>query len=510
MQRKSLDVVGNAKKNIAFGAINRIIVLVLPFMERTVIQTILGAQYLGLDSLFSSIIRVLSLTELGFSSAMVYNMYKPAADGDIQKMNALLNFYKIVYRTIGVCLLGIGLLLIPFLPRLIKGSYPSDINLISLYIIYLINTALSYFLYAYLTSVLVVNQREDVRSIVNSGVRIGLTISQILALFVTRNYYFFAILMVVFTFINNLWLAWRVKTIFPQYQPRGTISDKDKNDIKKLVAGTFVQQACAVTRNSLDSVCISAFLGLTLTAIYNNYYMILTGITTFVGVFTASFIGGVGNHVATKSVKENFEEMKNLDFVYIWISGWCAICLLCMYQPFMKIWMGSIMLLPITSVALFCGYFYLLKLGDIRSMYNSANGLWWEQRYRAIGETIMNLILNITLGRLFGVNGIIFATMLSLFICNYIWSTGITFRLYFTIRRRKDYYIYQVKQSAVIGIVALCTYIICSQVTMESMILELAVRGLICAVLPNAAFFLIYRNNEMFRYAKMVVMKKDS
>lgn len=503
-----VNVVRNAKRNIIFGVMNRVILLIVPFIERTVVQNILGSQYLGLNSLFSSIINVLNLTELGFSSAMVYNMYKPAADSDVQKMNILLNYYKKIYRIVGFVILGIGLILIPFLPQLIKGSRPSDINLTTLYLVYLLNTALSYFLYAYLNSVVVVHQREDVKSKVNSGVKIGLAVSQIIILWFTRNYYYFVIIMPAFTIINNLWLAWRVKKLFPQYKAEGNISENDRAKIKKLVAGTFVQRACMVTRNSLDSVCISAFFGLTLTAIYNNYYLILNGVTTFVAIFTASFTGGVGNHVATRCVKDNFEEMKKLDFVYLWIGGWCTICLLCLYQPFMKLWMGEGMMLPLSSVVLFCIYFYLLKLGDVRSLYSSANGLWWEQRYRAIGETLLNLILNITLGKLLGVHGIILATMISLFLCNYLWSVEITFRLYFTISRQKEYYSYQMKQSLLMIVAAVITYLLCTIIPWTNTVLQLGLRFIICVSIPNIIFYVAYKNTEIFTYAKKIIRRR--
>jgi len=127
-----INVVKNAKRNILFGSINRIVVLLIPFIKRVIVLNVLGSQYLGLGSLFQSILSVLSLSELGFSAAMVYNMYKPAAEGNAAKMNALMNFYRRVYRVIGGVIFGSGLLLIPLLPRLIKGTYPEDINLTTL------------------------------------------------------------------------------------------------------------------------------------------------------------------------------------------------------------------------------------------------------------------------------------------------------------------------------------------------------------------------------------------
>ena len=325
---------------------------------------------------------------------------------------------------------------------------------------------------------------------------------QIAILVLTKNYYYFALLMPLFTITGNLWMAWRVHKLYPHYHAQGTLSQKEKADIKKLVAGTFVQRACSVTRNSLDSICISAFLGLTLTAIYNNYFAVFTGVISFVGLINAAFMGGIGNHVATRSVKENYDEMKKLDFVYLWLGGWCTICLLCLYQPFMELWMGKDLMLPFSAVCLICLYFYLLRLGDIRSMYASANGQWWEQRYRAIGETILNLVLNITLGRFFGVHGIIIATIISLFLCNYLWSAGITFKLYFSPGRKKDYYTYQGKQSIVNLIACLMTYGLCEMIKVDNLPMLFLIRVIICLIVPNAMFYTIYRKSDRFVYAK--------
>jgi len=503
-----INVVKNAKRNILFGSINRIVVLLIPFIKRVIVLNVLGSQYLGLGSLLQSILSVLSLSELGFSAAMVYNMYKPAAEGNAAKMNALMNFYRRVYRVIGGVIFGSGLLLIPLLPRLIKGTYPEDINLTTLYLIYLGNTAISYFLFAYKSSLLVVHQRDDVKSTVNSVISVGLTGCQIAVLLITKNYYLFSLLMPLFTITNNLLIGWRTKVLFPQYKAEGELRAEDKAGIKKLVAGSFIQRACMVTRNSLDSICISAFLGLTLTAVYNNYYMILTGVTGFVDIFTASFTGGVGNHVATRSVEDNFQEMKKLDFVYLWIGGWCAICLLCLYQPFMEIWMGKDMMLPMSAVILFCMYFYVLKLGDVRYLYTSANGLWWEQRYRALGETAMNLVLNIVLGKLYGVHGIIIATMVSLFLCNYLWSVSITFRHYFGKEKIIEYYKYQGIETAVMLVAAIGTYLICSLIPVDSVFSQMLLRAIICAVVPNLLFFIIFGKTEQFQNAKRLLFRR--
>lgn len=503
-----LNVKKNTKRNLFFGIINKLALMVIPFVVKSVIRNILGVEYLGLNSLFSSILQVLSVSEMGFSTAVIYNMYKPVSEGDNATVNALLNFYRKAYRIIGGCVLFIGLCLIPFLPKLISGKCPEGTNLTLLYIIYLSNSVISYFLFSYLRSLLVVYQREDINSITNLVVQVALQLCQILMLYLTKNYYMFIIMRPVFTIINNLWIAYVVKKIYPQYRCEGSLPKEQIGEIKKLVGGTFIQKACAVTRNSLDSICISAFLGLVLTGIYNNYYGIFHNITTFIAIIGTSLMGGIGNHVATKSVEENYNELETVDFLYMTISGWCTVFLLCLSQPFMTWWMGEDMLLPVAVIFEMSLYFYVSHLGDMKMLYTSAKGLWWHHRWRSIIETIMNLVLNIGLGKLFGVYGIVAATIISIMSCNFIWGTQITFKQYFSNIKISRYFKYQGLYFVINCIVCIITYVIASRFDSSNIIVTILVRFCFCVIVPGGMYFIIYRKYRLTRGALKYLIPK--
>lgn len=503
-----LDVNKNAKRNLFFGVINKVLLMIMPFIVKTVIRKTLGVDYLGLNSLFSSILQVLSVTEMGFSTAVIYNMYKPISEGDDKTVCALLNFYRKVYIIIGLCVLGIGLCLIPFLPHLISGSYPEGANLTLLYIVYLLNSVVSYFLFSYLTSLLVAYQREDINSIINLVVHTGLQICQIAVLFLFKDYYIFIMLMPVFTIINNLWIAFMVKRMYPQYRCEGSLPREQIGAIKKLVSGTFIQKACAVTRNSLDSICISAFLGLKLTGIYNNYYSIFHSVTTFIAIVGTSLMGGIGNHVATKSSKENYKELETVDFLYMTLSGWCCVFLLCLSQPFMILWMGKKMLLQFAVVIEMCLYFYISHVGDMKMLYTSANGLWWHHRWRSIIETIMNLVLNIGLGKIFGIYGIVAATIISLLSCNFIWGTKITFSLYFKEIKIRKYFLYQGRYFLVNVVACTVTYFSVFYLPISDNLLILVFRALFCVIIPGLVYFFAYRKYRLTKNALKYLIPK--
>lgn len=495
-----LDVVNNTKRNLIFGVLNRVIVLICPFLTRAIIQYYLGEAYLGLGSLFSAILTVLSLSELGISSAIIYNMYKPVAENDTETVCALLNFYRKVYAVIGAVILGIGLLLIPFLPRLISGGYPDTINLTALYLIYLGNTVISYFLFGYMSSLIVVYQREDVNSITNLIVTLVLNALQILALVLFQNYYLYSLLMPVFTVVNNLRIAYIARKMFPQYTCRGTVSKELVADIKVRVTGAFINKVCLVSRNALDSICISAFLGLALTAIYNNYYYILMGISSIMAMVGTSIQGGIGNHVALKRKEENYQELKKLDFLYKWITTWCAVCLLCLFQPFMELWMGHGMMLPMPAVALLSLYFYLLEMSGIRNIYSSACGLWWHHRYRSVAEAVCNVVLNIVLGKFFGIYGIILATIITIVCLDFFWGNHIIFKHYFGVEKESGYLRGQLEYFAVMVLLCGITYLLCGWLSVENLYGTMAIRMAVCVSVPNAIWLALFHKREEFAY----------
>lgn len=492
-----LDRTQNAIRNTAYGLINKVLLIIFPFIVRTVFIRTLGAEYLGLNSLFSSILTVLSLTELGFSSAVVFCMYKPIAEDDTQTIDALLYFYKKVYRYIGIIISVLGGILIPFLSYLIRGTYPTDINLVIVYVIYLLNTVLSYFLFAYLSALISAFQREDLISKVNIIIQSLMYIIQIIILLTVKNYYLYILTMPFFTIVNNIRTAVIAKKAFPQYKPQGTLNDEYKKTIKEKVSGLVINKICIISRNAFDSIFISMFLGLTETAMYNNYYYIMNAVIMITSVFVTSVVSGVGNSVEMDNVQKNYNDMERINFIYMWVAGWMTVCLLCLYQPFMYLWVGKDLMYPIGCVVLLCFYFYILKMSDVRYIYELAIGLWWENRFRSIAEALANLILNFMLGKYFGVYGIIIATIISILFINYFYGTKILFKYYFKEQSIIKYFNSQYVYGVITLGICVVTYWICNFIPFTYW--GLCIRLCICLSVPNTLYFLIYKKTGKYR-----------
>ena len=496
----------NAKRNIAFGLVNKNVTLLFPFIIRMVMIRTIGAEYLGLGSLFQSILQVLNITELGFSSAVVYSMYKPIAEEDTEVLCAILNFYRKIYFAIGLIIALSVFFLLPFLPKLIKGAYPADINIYVLYVIYLLATVVSYLLFAYKNSLINAYQRSDVISNINTAVHLITYTAQLLLIIITKNYYFYAVMLVIAAVLQNICTEIFSRKLFPEIFCKGKISGEIKEEIKVKVKGLLINKLCQTSRNSFDSIFVSAFLGLTQTAIYNNYYYIMNAVVAIIGVIAPSILAGIGNSIVTETQQKNYADMKKINFIYMWISGWCTVCLLCLYQPFIEFAFGKDMLFPFGVVILFCTYFYVLKMGDIRSVYSEARGLWWENRYRAIAEAVANIVLNVVLGKLFGIYGIVSATLISLFFINFVWGSSIIYKHYFTKIRIYEYYLLHLLYSLVTVVACCVCWFVCSIIPFAG-VGGLFARLALCTVIPNTMFLLCYCRMPMFKTAKEWLQK---
>jgi len=261
----------------------------------------------------------------------------------------------------------------------------------------------------------------------------------------------------------------------------------------------LISKVCAVARNSMDSICISAFIGLEVTAKYNNYYYMLVAATSFLGIVSSAFMGGVGNHIVTRTKDQNFEELKELDLVYMSVSGWCSALILCMLQPFMELWMGKNMLLPLPMIVIMCIYFYLLKIGDMISLYVGVSGIWWEHRWRSFTEALANMVLNILLVRYFGLYGVVMATIITIFLINFLWGAYITFKNVFGIKRIWEYYGSHLKYAFIALGVCGTAYLFCRKISFANLYFEIICRGVACSFVSAMWYLCIYWRNPIFQ-----------
>lgn len=493
----------NATRNIIWGIIEKIVTILMPFICRTVFIKVLGSEYLGLNSLFSSILQVLSISELGIGTAIVFSMYKPISEDDEYTLCALLNVYKKVYQVIGTIILLVGLAIIPILPKLISGTYPSEVNIYALYLIYLFNTVIGYYLFAYKQALFSAYQRNDLLSKRTTVVNFLSNFTQIILLLLVHSYYVYLLVLPVATIATNLANAYLANKTYPTIQCKGQISVEMKNSIKKRIIGLLSFKIYNVIFTSVDTIVISSFLGLTPLALYNNYYYIQTSIVGFLTILTSSITAGIGNKMITNSVDDNYQDFKNFTFANGWIASWCSVCLLCLYQHFIRAWIGENYLLPFATVYLMVIYFFLPRLTTMTYTYREAAGLWWEDRFRPLVATAVNLIINILLVQIIGMNGVIISTLICTIFINVPWGSYILFKNYFK-RSLREYLSQLAYYLIVTNVAGFVTLWICNWLPKTGWII-LFVKAGICCIVPNIIFFMLYKNMKEFTYSQGLV-----
>lgn len=497
--------INNALRNMSFGVLYRLLQTVVPFFMRTVLIYCLGIEYVGLNSLFTSVLQILNFAELGISSAMNFAMYKPIAENDRKKINGLLRLYKTYYFYIGLVILVVGVILVPFLPYLVNKDLPSDVNLYVLYAVYLAPNVLSYWMYSYRCSLLEAHQRNDIIS------KIGLVLDcirfflQFVVLLVFKNYYAYIGLQLGFQIIYQFVVYYYVKKIYPNYEPEGELSEEDKDVIKQRVKDIVTAKLGSVIMNSSDTVVISAFLGLSILAIYQNYFYLISAVISFIGMGMSGAMASIGNSIVMESEEKIFHDFKNMTFILSWVVCVCTCCFLCLFQPFMKIWMGENLMLEFSVVILLCVYFYLHEYNQLFNVYKDAAGLWHEDKLRPLITSLTNLGLNLIMVQYIGLYGVILSTVLSMLVVGMPWLLHNVFTCLFKTNMKSFLTRLFAYTAITIGCCAV-TYLLCGYVNIHP-IVDLAVKCLIAMIVPCGVYFLLFFKTEEFARTMQIVKK---
>lgn len=423
----------NSIRNIIYGFLKYFISIVFPFAIRTVLIYKLGYQYAGITSLFASVLQVLSLSELGFSSAIVYSLYQPIAENNLEKICAYLNLFKKIYIGVGTVIIVAGVCVCPFVKYLIKGSYPSDINIYIVFLILVFNISIGYLACGYKTAIFTASQRDDILSKTQIVSNCIMYFLQLFSIIVFENYYFYVVCMIIGTIANNCFVYLYSKKMFPDYLCMGSVSDNEKKELFTNVGALFGHQLDIVIITSADNIVISSFLGLQLLTIYNNYYYVVSSLLGVLIMIANSFLASIGNSIVTDKKSNNYNKFIFFAYGLGVINVFCAALMLVLYQDFIYLWMGKSMMLSFFSVILITIGFYVRQFRRAVLIFKSAAGLWKKDLLKPYIAASTNLLLNIILVKYIGIDGVVISTIVSMIVVEIPWETMILFKYYFEI-----------------------------------------------------------------------------
>lgn len=427
--------------NIKYGVLSQIVKILLQFVSRKVFIYFLGVELLGVNSLFASILSILSMTELGVGSAVAYSLYKPIADKDPKRIAGIMCLYRKVYRIIGIVVLAVGLMLLPFIPMMVNTT--DNIPFLRLmFFIVLLKTALTYLLYAYSQTLLIASEQKYEVDKTVSLFYIITNIGEICVLLLTRSFIAYLIMEMV-CLIGQQYTIY--KKAYKQYpdvmSARGVQLEKsERKEIWKNVYGLFINKFAGAILSSIDNVIISAFISTRVVGIYSNYTMILAAATGIISMAFTSVTANIGRKFADKSIsEEHFYMVFYLNFL---ICGMCTALYYLLINDFISIFFGKDLLLTDAAVLAITLNLLVSHMGQAVQVFKDASGIFWYGKYRPLVTCIINIVFSIILVKPFDIAGVVMATALSRIFTTVWFDPHLVFKYAFYKGTKKYWAIY--------------------------------------------------------------------
>lgn len=493
-------------KNSVINAISAIIMysvaIFASFFTQKVFIKSLGNEYLGLNGLFNNILSMLTVVELGFGTAIIYNLYKPVADNDEKKIKALMNYYKKIYNIVVIIITILGFCVLPFLDKIV-GKVSINQNIKYLFILSLIDIIVSY-LFSYKRSILYANQKTYVINLVHIGYTILSNIAEIIFLLETKNYVIYLIIKIIFRILENVVVTIFTNNMYPYIKKKNNekIDSDTKRDVKKQVKGLLFHKLGGSIVFGTDNIVISNVFGVVTVGFYSNYYIIINAINTLLGQVFTSLTASIGNLLLEENKQKNYKIYKNFLFANSWMYMFCASCLICLMESFISLWIGDEYILRYSVLVILIINFYMQGMRKTCSTFKEASGIFYEDRFVPVIEAILNIILSIFFSKIFGLEGVFLGTILSTLVV-YLY----TFPKYIYKRIFNRTYIQYLLEMLKYFVIAFISVVITVAVTKvinigKSNFTELIKNLFVCIIIPNLIYLILFFKSDEIKYFK--------
>lgn len=485
-------------KNTTVAVVSRFAAMFMGFLLRIVFTHTLSEDYVGVDGLFTDIINILSLTELGVGSAITYALYGPIQKKDIETQKALMKYFQRFYHMVAAIVLLVGLALIPFFDVLIKDR-PDIEHLVLIYLIYLFNSVCSYLL-IYKKTLLDAHQLSYIGVLYKTVGWMIKDVAQILVLIFTRNFILYVVLLLVTTLISNVLISKKADAYYPYLKEKNIspLKKGEKEDILKNVKAMVMHKIGNVVVSNTDNLILSAFVGIGAVGKYSNYYMIIGSLRDVIAQVYQGVLASVGNLGVSEKKERIHTVFLGTFFICQWLSVFTSITIYEVIDPFVAVFFGKQYVFDSLTVAMLSLCFFVTGMRNATLVFRDSLGLFYYDRYKAVAEAVCNLILSLILVHFMGAAGVFLGTILSTLLTSswvepyvlYKYRLQVSVKEYFV-----KYFLY-----TFVGIGCfLVTHLLCDYVTGYS-VFTIFYRLCICVLVPNALMLLCYCGNKDFRY----------
>lgn len=496
----------NSIKNIITTVIMGSLTILIGFIAQRVFVHTLGLEYLGISGLFTNIVSMLGMIEMGLGTAIIYHLYKPISENNVTLVKSLLHFYKTSYRLVALAVTVIGLLIMPFIPYMV-GDSSVRINIFVVYLLFLIDVVLTYLL-AYKRSILYADQKNYIISFIHIGYTLTVNILQIIILLTTQNFYLYLFVKIGMHVIENLITNYMVNKRYPYLADGETIplDKQNKDNVIRNVKAIFIHKFAGFVVLGSDSIIISIFLGIKTVGLYSSYLLVISGITYMILQLFASVTASIGNLLINSDHKKSFNTYKRVRFANFWLGSIGSIAFLVSMDSFVKVWLGEQYILP-NGVLLALGInLYLQLTRAVTESFKDASGIFYQDRHIAIIESVVNIVFAIIFLQYFGLAGVFMGTICSNLLLHLYSYPKYAYTQLFK-RSYKNYYL-EFCEYLVIALVSGATaFVISRMIIVPGAVQQLVIDILISVIVPTMIIYGIYRNSDEMTYFKDLAQK---
>lgn len=502
--------VQSAARNIVFGYIGNLTTQILGFVLRTIFIAHLGDTLNGVNDLYTSILSVLSMAELGVGTALNYSLYGPVARKDYGKIKSYMRLYRQAYRVIGLVIAVIGLAVSPFLPYLVKQPQGVSVRDMTLYyFIFLFNTVSSYFV-AYKYSLVNAEQNNYIQTNIITVTKMVTVALQIIVIIMTENFYLYLLTAAFVELVQKFFVSWYLNRLYPYLKDKNVVklSREETGEIVRKTKALMFHKIGDVARLQTDSMIISGFINVTLVGYVGNYNMILTSVSNFVNIIFNSVLSSFGNLIATESRDKQYQVFRVYRFFACWVYGFSAVGFFLLLTPLIILWpsVGPGKILPAAVVGLILTDYYFKGDRIVLSNFKTAAGVFEQDKYLALIQGGVNLVISIVLVQKIGLAGVYIGTIVSGLIAN-LTKPFIIYKACFG-RSVSTYFVDSVKYLAVILGILVILAGVKSVVLQEVTVLSFAGMFVLITVVFNGVFLLLFGRTEEFGYLWGIVRRK--
>ncbi len=475
------------QKNIVVGLLVQVLSLAVNLISKSAIRSYLDIEYLGLQSVFANFCDIFVFGFAGLGTAMQFRMYRAFAKQDETRIRELYHHFDRIYQKITWLVSAVGGVCAIFVLLTINADI-SDLEVLLTYLLYLISIIItnrflvrSYFIMA--------DERRYVVSAINGAVDVAALAVQILVLKFTRNYALFLLCILVKNVIINLVIKRYLHRKYPVVKgTAGEIQDSEKKEIVSNIKDLMVSKLGAVLVRSTDSILTSSLINTALAGIYSNYQFIITGVLSLLQTFFQAITARIGHIMNHDDSAKKEKSLFYSTAANIWITGFTLVCFVLLVQDFVTLWMGKDALLSKALVCLIAVNYYLDSIRESTNTFRNILGLFHKIKRAVLLKGLINLILSIILGKLYGLGGIVAATGISQLVTLFWYEPYLVYR-YFKKSVWAEVF-YQLRALLAIAVCLAVSYFATQWLTVTGWGM-LVIKALLCAAVSNLVLALM-------------------